>query len=108
MDSQPVGLTPTAAQKLLEIRTEAAPFLRLYVSARGCCSNRYGLAFIEAVAPDDIVEELSGVPVVLSAESREACEGATIDYVETPSGSGFTVRGPTREGGCACGANRAN
>ncbi len=109
MESESVALTPQAAAKLLEIRTEAAPLLRLYVAGQGCCSVRYGLAFVEAAAPDDRVSELHGVPVVLSEESREACEGATIDWVETPAGSGFTVRGPAREGaGCGCGRNLAN
>ncbi len=105
-----IDLTPIAAEKLRDLRGEdpTKSYLRLFVAGQGCCGVRFGLAFEEKTEPQDAVVESSGVPLTIDPESQPFCEGATIDYVETPTGAGFTVRGAaaaqgSNGGGCACG-----
>jgi len=100
-----IELTPVAADKLRELRRDdpAKAVLRLYVAGKSCCSTRYGLAFDDGADPQDIVSELEGIPVAIDPLSAPHCEGATIDFVDSPSGAGFFVRGAATGGGCACG-----
>ncbi|MGH9245882.1 MAG: HesB/IscA family protein [Acidimicrobiales bacterium] len=104
-----IELTPTAAAKIEELRGDDATksFLRLYVAGRMCCRYQYGLAFDGEPDADDTVTEASGIRFVVDDESRPQCDGATIDFVETPKGAGFAVRGPVIEGAaCGCGGGQ--
>ena len=99
-----IEMTAVAATKLRELRGDDPDkaVLRVYVAGKSCCSTRYGLAFDGSADPQDAVSELGGIPVAVDPESAAECDGATIDFVDTPSGSGFVVRGASG-GGCACG-----
>ncbi len=101
-----IELTPSAAEKLRELRGDdpERAILRVYVAGKSCCRYQYGLAFDAKADESDAVSEVHGVRLAVDAESRPYTEGASIDWVETPDGSGFAVRGPRIEGaGCACG-----
>lgn len=100
-----IELTPVAATKLLELRVQAAdrPYLRLYVAGRSCCSYQYGLALDDKVDAADAVSEVNGIPVAVDPTSQPFCDGATIDYVDTPEGSGFIVTNRSLGGSCGCG-----
>jgi iron-sulfur cluster assembly accessory protein len=72
-----------------------------------CCRYRYGLTFESEPDAGDTVTEANGVRFVVDEESRPLCEGTTIDFVSTPNGEGFAVRGPQIEGaGCGCGGGQ--
>ena len=98
-----IHVTPGAAAKLVELRGEAAPIVRLYIKGRTCCGFRYGMAFQDQADDDSTVSEVGGVRILMDAPTSEACEGASVDYVETPAGAGFTVTGAAGSGGCTCG-----
>lgn len=101
-----LDLTETAAAKLQELRGNdpEKAVLRVYVAGQSCCSTRFGLAFDASAAETDSVLELRGIPVAVDQQSSEQVDGATIDWVETPLGSGFRVSTPKAAGGgCACG-----
>lgn len=102
-----VELTPIAASKVMELRGDdpSRSFLRVYVAGQGCCSVRYGMAFVEDVESDDHLAESHGIKVAVDPESHEAVAGVQIDFVDTPQGSGFTVNNPApgAGGGCGCG-----
>jgi iron-sulfur cluster insertion protein len=100
-----IEVTPEAATKLLELRAgdPKRAFLRMYVSGRSCCSFMYGLAFDEQPTETDAVTEVAGLRVAIDAESRPYCDGAKIEWVDGPEGTGFLVRNPSMSGGCACG-----
>lgn len=102
-------VTAKAVAKLLEFRGDdhAAAYVRVFVAGRTCCGFRYGLAFERRVDDLDAVVKLGGLTFAVDPESRPHCEGATIDYVETPRGEGFTVLQPGTEAGCACGSRQA-
>jgi len=100
-----IEITPTAGEQLrtLVSADPSRAFLRVYVAGQGCCSYRYGIAFDEATDEGDTVAESEGIRIAVDPQSSTACEGATIDYITTPSGSGFVVRGQKTGGGCTCG-----
>jgi iron-sulfur cluster insertion protein len=100
-----IEVTPEAATKLIELR-EGDPskraFLRVYVAGRSCCAFQYGLAFDEKPAETDAVTEVAGLRVAIDAQSRPFCDGAKIEWVDSPEGTGFLVRNASMSGGCAC------
>ena len=111
-----VTLSDVAGAKLAEIiaaQTEKVYGLRLHAMA-GCCSGpQYGMSLAgEAAMPGDWEGELAGIRVLVDPDSAPLLEGATIDYVETPEASGFTIRNPqavaTNGGGCGCGHGHAH
>jgi iron-sulfur cluster insertion protein len=101
-----IGVTPEAAAKLQELRAgdpAKREFLRLYVAGRTCCSFMYGLAFEENADDTDAVTHAAGLKVAIDAQSLPYCDGATVEWVDGPEGTGFLVRNPSLGGGCACG-----
>ena len=101
-----IEFTPEAATKLQELRADdpgKRAFLRLYVSGRSCCSFMYGLAFDEKTDETDAVTHAAGLKVAIDAQSLPYCDGAKVEWVDGPEGTGFLVRNPSLGGGCACG-----
>jgi iron-sulfur cluster assembly accessory protein len=102
-----VQLTTKATAKLKELdATSARPIVHLYVAGRTCCGVQYGIAFAEQIDEDYSVSEIDGVRLIVDPASLPHCEGATVDFIETPEGSGFVVEGPFGAGGgCFCGGH---
>lgn len=101
-----VAMTPTAAEKVLEIaegETDRS-YLHVYPAGRGCCRTVYGLAFLPEVDDGYEVAETHGVKVAVANAAREAVRGVEIDFVRTAQGEGFSVinQNPSGGGGCAC------
>jgi len=89
-----IEMTPEAATKLQELRADdpKRAFLRLYVSGRSCCSYE-----------TDAVTQAAGIKVAIDEQSLPYCDGAKVEWVDGPEGTGFLVRNPSLGGGCACG-----
>jgi iron-sulfur cluster assembly protein len=103
-----VTVTEAAAQKVVELREregKADARLRLFVKSGGCSGFSYGLAFDDKLNDGDLVEDHSGVPVVIDSFSREHVDGAEIDYVDSLMGSGFAINNPNAVSSCACGSS---
>jgi len=99
-----VTLTPLAAQKIQALLTEknlSGYGLRVFVSGGGCSGLQYGLAFENKTEEGDFVFESQGLPVYLDAQSALYLDGATVDYVDGPVGSGFKIENPNAVGGCS-------
>ncbi len=106
-------ITEAASRKLDEIlRQQGEPGTQPYglriSAAPGCCSGaHYGLSLAEKLEQGDWEGTFGGVKVLVDADSAPFLQGASIDYVETPEGSGFTVKNPNveaqPEGGCGSG-----
>lgn len=105
--SSRVLVTTKAAQKLKELNdSDSEPILHLYAAGRTCCGVRYGLQFTEDIVDGYDVSECDGVRLVIDPESLPYCDGASIDYVQTADGDGFTVSNPAHAGGaCGCGGS---
>ena len=102
-----VALTPTAAEKVIELAAGEADraFLHVYPAGQGCCRTVYGLAFLPEVDDEFEVAEAHGVKVAVANATRETVRGVEIDFVQTPQGEGFMVvnQNPSGGGGgCGC------
>src|SRR2546428_1298293 len=99
-----IEVTPEAATKLMELRADdpKRAFLRLYVAGRSCCSVMYGLAFDENPEESDAVTEVAGLRIAMDAQSRPFCDGAKVEWVDGPEGTGLLVRNPATSGSCGC------
>jgi iron-sulfur cluster assembly accessory protein len=108
-------ITDAASRKLDEILHQpgepgSQPYGLRISAAPGCCSGaHYGLSLAGKLEPGDWEGEFGGVKVLVDAESAPFLKGASIDYVETPEGSGFTVKNLNAaakpEGGCDSGCD---
>jgi iron-sulfur cluster assembly accessory protein len=77
--------------------------LRVAVQPGGCSGLRYQLFFDERQLDGDVVQDFSGVNVVVDRMSVPYLGGATIDFVDTIEKQGFTIDNPNAGGSCACG-----
>ncbi|MHB1505895.1 MAG: iron-sulfur cluster insertion protein ErpA [Sulfobacillus sp.] len=100
-----VTITEKAAEKVRDLMMEqggAGKGLRVFVTGGGCAGYSYGMAFDERTA-DDSVAEAAGVQVLVDPESLPILNGATIDFIDELSGSGFTIENPNAVKTCGCG-----
>lgn len=101
-----ITLSETAAEKLLDIFREQESLgaaLRVFVRDGGNGTPTYGMAIEPSPAKTDEVIESQGLRLVVDEESLPWVIGSEIDYVESVTRSGFTIRNPNLMGGCACG-----
>lgn len=104
-----IALTPIAAQKLQDLFVEKnlnGYGLRVFVSGGGCSGDQYGMAFENKTEEGDFVFDSQGVRVYLDAASAMSLEGAMVDFIDGPQGSGFHIENPnamSNESGCSCG-----
>jgi Fe/S biogenesis protein NfuA len=96
VDSRPIAFTTAAALKVLEFaesteQPEEAG-LRVYVQG-GRTSYDYGFKF-DRRQDNDVVVAQVGFDLLVDGFSFHLLRGATVDYVESISGGGFSVNNP--------------
>jgi len=100
-----IQMTETAISKVKEIleqQPDPKPAgLRIAVVGGGCSGFTYSMAFENNPGPLDKVYEFTGLRVFIDQVSMLYLDGAKVDYVETPYGSGFKLD-PNVITGCAC------
>lgn len=104
--TQSIMLTQSAANAVREIITQKnlqGYALRLYISGGGCSGYQYGLALDSNIRPEDNVTELDGTKLVVDEVSIKYLQGATVDYVEGITSSGFKIINPNAISSCSCG-----
>jgi iron-sulfur cluster assembly protein len=79
--------------------------LRLFVSGGGCSGYQYGLALDKNIRPDDRIVETGGIKLIIDEVSIKYLQGATVDYVEGMTDSGFKIINPNAGPSCSCGQN---
>ncbi len=100
-----VSLTPSAilaVKDLLAKRNLEGYALRVFVSGGGCSGLQYGMALEGKIREEDVVDTFDGVKVVIDEVSIEYMRGATIDYIDGVSGSGFKIDNPNQTSSCNC------
>jgi iron-sulfur cluster assembly protein len=90
-------------QSLLEQKEVPNHGLRVFVSGGGCSGMQYGMALEAEPRPYDHVLEKQGVKVFIDPTSMMYLEGATIDYVDSLMGGGFSIDNPNAVSTCGCG-----
>lgn len=104
--TETVFLTDSATsmvQNLLVQKEVPNHGLRVFVSGGGCSGMQYGMALEGEPRPYDHVIEQNGVKVFVDPTSMMYLAGATIDYVDSLMGGGFSVENPNAASSCGCG-----
>ena len=102
-----ITVTESAASKIRELLAEEGKTdsgLRVFVQGGGCSGFQYGLMIEEeggGVA--DQTYESNGVRLFVDPVSISYLKGAEVDFVDTITGGGFTIKNPNATSTCGCG-----
>jgi iron-sulfur cluster assembly accessory protein len=101
-----INVSPTAASKINELLAEEGKTgsgLRVFVQGGGCSGFQYGLMIEENGGDADQIFESNGVRLYIDPVSISYLKGAEVDFVDTVTGGGFTIRNPNAVSTCGCG-----
>jgi iron-sulfur cluster assembly accessory protein len=102
-----INVSETAAAKITELltdETKAGSGLRVFVQGGGCSGFQYGLMIEEnGQGAGDQVYESHGVRLYVDPISVRYLMGAEVDFVDTITGGGFTIKNPNATSTCGCG-----
>ncbi len=103
-----ITVTESAAAKIQELLAEegkADSGLRVFVQGGGCSGFQYGLMIEEGVGVGDQLFESNGVKLYVDPVSLSYVKGAEVDFVDTITGGGFTIKNPNASSTCGCGSS---
>jgi len=103
-----INVSPTAASKISELLAEESKEgsgLRVFVQGGGCSGFQYGLMIEEGGGDADQVFESNGVKLFIDPVSISYLKGAEVDFVDTVTGGGFTIKNPNAVSTCGCGSS---
>ena len=101
-----INVSPTAASKINELLAEEGKTgsgLRVFVQGGGCSGFQYGLMIEENGGVADQVFESNGIRLFVDPVSVSYLKGAEVDFVDTVTGGGFTIKNPNATSTCGCG-----
>src|SRR3954465_13678387 len=102
-----INVSETAASKINRRLTEenkAGSGLRVFVQGGGCSGFQYGLMIEEnGQGSGDQVFGSHGVKLFVDPISVPYLKGAEVDFVDTVTGGGFTIKNPQTTWPCGCG-----
>ena len=101
-----ISLTDRAEGKVKEfIQAQEDSFAGVRVAVvAGCCSGfEYKLILEQEAKDGDQVLEQDGFRVYVDEQSMLYLDSTQIDFVESPTGSGFAFNNPNVTGSCGCG-----
>jgi iron-sulfur cluster insertion protein len=99
-----ITITDSAAKKIVELAEQEGkePTIRIAVQGGGCSGFQYALSF-DAQADGDDVTKNGSAGVAIDPMSFLYLDGATLDWIESLEGSGFSIKNPNATGKCGCG-----
>ena len=104
-----INVSETAAAKISELLIEeqkAGGGLRMFVQGGGCSGFQYGLMIEESgQSPADQVFESNGVKLFVDPISIQYLKNAEVDFIDTITGGGFTIKNPNAKSTCGCGSS---
>ena len=103
-----INVTETAASKITELLSEEqknGSGLRVFVQGGGCSGFQYGLMIEEGGGVGDQQFESNGVRLFVDPVSVSYLRGAEVDFVDTITGGGFTIKNPNATSTCGCGSS---
>jgi iron-sulfur cluster insertion protein len=113
VDAPPVApsvihVTEAAAGKIKDLLAEegkAGSGLRVFVQGGGCSGFQYGLMIEEGTGVADQTYVSNGVTLYVDPVSLSYLKGAEVDFVDTITGGGFTIKNPNATSTCGCGSS---
>ena len=104
-----ITVTEAAASKIKDLLAEenkADSGLRVFVQGGGCSGFQYGLMIEEAGGGvGDQTFESNGIRLFVDPVSLSYLKGAEVDFVDTITGGGFTIKNPNATSTCGCGSS---
>ena len=103
-----ITVTESAAGKIRELLSEEGKLesgLRVFVQGGGCSGFQYGLMIEESGGVGDQLFESNGVRLFVDPVSVSYLKGAEVDFVDTITGGGFTIKNPNATSTCGCGSS---
>src|SRR6266446_2040507 len=104
-----INVSETAAAKIGELLTEEnknGSGLRVFVQGGGCSGFQYGLMIEEnGQGAGDQVYESNGIKLYVDPISLQYLKNAEVDFVDTVTGGGFTIKNPNATSTCGCGSS---
>ena len=103
-----INVTEAAAGKIRELLNEEGKTesgLRVFVQGGGCSGFQYGLMIEEGSGVGDQLFESNGVKLFVDPVSVSYLKGAEVDFVDTITGGGFTIKNPNATSTCGCGSS---
>jgi iron-sulfur cluster assembly accessory protein len=101
-----ITVTESAAGKIKDLLAEEGKTdsgLRVFVQGGGCSGFQYGLMIEESGGVGDQVFESNGIKLFVDPVSISYVKGAEVDFVDTITGGGFTIKNPNATSTCGCG-----
>ena len=101
-----ITVTEAAASKIKELLAEEGKSdsgLRVFVQGGGCSGFQYGLMIEESGGVGDQAFESNGIKLFVDPVSVSYLKGAEVDFVDTITGGGFTIKNPNATSTCGCG-----
>src|SRR6185436_13567515 len=106
-----IHISETAAAKVNELLAEEQKTnsgLRVFVQGGGCSGFQYGMMIEEnGQGAGDRVFESHGVKLFVDPISIQYLKNAEVDFVDTITGGGFTIKNPNATSTCGCGSSFA-
>lgn len=103
-----ITVTEPAASKIKDLLAEeskADSGLRVFVQGGGCSGFQYGLMIEENGGVGDQTFESNGIKLYVDPVSLSYLKGAEVDFVDTITGGGFTIKNPNATSTCGCGSS---
>ena len=103
-----INVTQVAASKISELLAEeqkAQSGLRVFVQGGGCSGFQYGMMIEDNPGDSDQVFESNGVRIYVDPISLSYLKAAEVDFVESVTGGGFTIKNPNAKSTCGCGSS---
>jgi iron-sulfur cluster insertion protein len=103
-----ITVTESAASKIKDLLAEEGKLdsgLRVFVQGGGCSGFQYGLMIEENTGVGDQTFESNGVKLYVDPVSLSYLKGAEVDFVDTITGGGFTIKNPNATSTCGCGSS---
>jgi Fe/S biogenesis protein NfuA len=94
-----ITITETARKKFLEVTKAEGKKdhgLRVIVRGGGTAMPQFALNFVapDGAGEDDVIEEAGEVKVYMDPESAKFLDGATVDFIDILTESGFKIDAP--------------
>jgi iron-sulfur cluster assembly accessory protein len=101
-----MNVTQDAARQLRSLldAQKQSGGLRVRISKGGCSGLHYEMTLDEKKTGDEVIER-DGVEFFIDCESAEYLRGATLDFRDGLTGTGFQITNPNASRTCGCGTS---
>ncbi len=107
-DAPVMTLTERAVSQIKQVIAEQqleGHWLTVRVVPAGCSGLGYDLNLIKDIKEGDLTWEQDGVKMCTDLMSREYLKGTMVDYLTSPTQSGFKFENPNAKSSCGCGSS---